>query len=511
MQENKSNKKKIIFITLGIIVLLIAGAVGAYFMLKPKTLPADDIRPIISAMVKESKKELGGDVLSNAVADELRCALSKDAEVNYHKATQEVRISYLDIDALTADLAPEMQAKIANYVENAFDPADVYNADGSYNSKLIDNAYSSVIMARLRDIGSYVRSDYLTLDLKYSGKQWHIVDDTALREALTVKLEEKPGCAEAAGKLEYVPFHYMLNSWTGPAPLPNQASYHETTDPAEVAALFDTRPAKYLINGQKTDFTADTEIAPGTVIHYYLDETIFAITWQEEEHGALATFSEIFLGDASQLRRKIAGDIFACYEFYPPSALAAQSNAVVAVSGDYYDVVDTVHGIYAYDGKARWCNLHEGQTCFFTDKGDMLFAFENQFSSDYEVQKFMDDNGCMFSVSYGPVIVKDGVDVTPQNYMLGEINATYARACIGQMGKLHYLAMTLNVYNPDYPEYVTVKQAAESMLAHGCTQAYNLNGGQNATIVMNNKVINPVQFGYEREMSDIFYFSTALK
>ena len=181
------------------------------------------------------------------------------------------------------------------------------------------------------------------------------------------------------------------------------------------------------------------------------------------------------------------------------------------MSGDYYDIPNTVHGIYAYDGKARWCNLSEGQTCFFSADGDMVFTYENQFSSEYAVQKFMDDNKLMFSVSYGPVLIQDGVDVTPQDYYLGDINGTFARACIGQLGKLHYLAMTLNVLTPDYPNYVTVKQAAETMLSHGCKQAYNLHGAHNATIVMDDRLMNPVQFGYERYMSDIIYFATAIE
>jgi hypothetical protein len=41
----------------------------------------------------------------------------------------------------------------------------------------------------------------------------------------------------------------------------------------------------------------------------------------------------------------------------------------------------------------------------------------------------------------------------------------------------------------------------------GCTMAYNLDGGQSATIVMNDEVKNYV---YERRISDIIYFATAL-
>ena len=504
-------KKRIIIIISAVLAVLIIAAVGTYFALKPRTAPAADIQSEINSLVQSAKKSAGNDIISHSATGELKCALSGDAQVKYRRATQEVSVASLDLDALTSGIASEMQEKLAEYVENAYELSDVYDENGNYLPRVLDNAYSSVIMSRLRDSASFLKTQALTLELIYSGGKWHIADTSALKAALQITVDGKPGYDEALGELAYVPFHYILDDWTSPGPEPDPACYGETSDPAVVAALLETDTARYLIKGQKTDWSADLVFLPGSTISYYLDDSILAITWQEEEHGAVGTFSEVFINDGSQLRRKLAGDIFACYEFYPPTTLAAEANAVVAVSGDYYDIPNTVHGIYAYDGKARWCNLSEGQTCFFSADGDMVFTYENQFSSEYAVQKFMDDNKLMFSVSYGPVLIQDGVDVTPQDYYLGDINGTFARACIGQLGKLHYLAMTLNVLTPDYPNYVTVKQAAESMLSHGCTQAYNLHGAHNATIVMDDRLMNPVQFGYERYMSDIIYFATAIE
>ena len=41
-------------------------------------------------------------------------------------------------------------------------------------------------------------------------------------------------------------------------------------------------------------------------------------------------------------------------------------------------------------------------------------------------------------------------------------------------------------------------------------EAYTLDGGQTAVITMNDRRINAVQFGYERMISDIIYFATAV-
>lgn len=159
---------------------------------------------------------------------------------------------------------------------------------------------------------------------------------------------------------------------------------------------------------------------------------------------------------------------------------------------------DRRYGLYAYDSKLMRSCLTAGQACLFTDSGDMLFTYENQFKTEAEAQAYLDENNVMFSLSFGPVMVEKGVDVTPYDYPLGEVRDTYARCAIGQLGKLHYLAMTINCQSPDYYVYVTLRQAADSMIAHGCYNAYTLDGGQTGSIILGNELINPVQFGVER-------------
>ena len=48
------------------------------------------------------------------------------------------------------------------------------------------------------------------------------------------------------------------------------------------------------------------------------------------------------------------------------------------------------------------------------------------------------------------------------------------------------------------------------MVARGCFKAYTLDGGQTCCTIVNGELISPVQFGYERETSDIIYFATSV-
>jgi exopolysaccharide biosynthesis protein len=117
----------------------------------------------------------------------------------------------------------------------------------------------------------------------------------------------------------------------------------------------------------------------------------------------------------------------------------------------------------------------------------------------------------LFSLGFGPVLIDDGVDVTPEEYPWGEVNDTYARSALGELEPLHYLTMNMNCAEPGTPYYnlATLRQAADAMVARGCRKAYALDGGQTATTVFGGSLINPVQFGWEKEISDIIYFASA--
>ncbi len=122
------------------------------------------------------------------------------------------------------------------------------------------------------------------------------------------------------------------------------------------------------------------------------------------------------------------------------------------------------------------------------------------------------ENDVLFSVAFGPVLIDNGVDVTPNAYPWGEIDDTYARSALGLLGEHHYLTMNINCDRPGtaYYNLATLRQAADAMLARGCIKAYTLDGGQTATTAFHGELINPVQFGWEKPISDVIYFATAV-
>ena len=62
----------------------------------------------------------------------------------------------------------------------------------------------------------------------------------------------------------------------------------------------------------------------------------------------------------------------------------------------------------------------------------------------------------------------------------------------------------------DYLLTPTLRRFAENLQSRGIQKAYALDGGQTAVIAMDGELINAVLFGYQRKISDIIYFATAI-
>ena len=72
---------------------------------------------------------------------------------------------------------------------------------------------------------------------------------------------------------------YWIEEGALVAPEPNQALFGRTDDPAVMAEVL--HDARWLLEGQNTYFQPDQQLYEDSIVRYYLDDSIFAITWQE--------------------------------------------------------------------------------------------------------------------------------------------------------------------------------------------------------------------------------------
>ncbi|MBO4939023.1 MAG: phosphodiester glycosidase family protein [Oscillospiraceae bacterium] len=289
-------------------------------------------------------------------------------------------------------------------------------------------------------------------------------------------------------------------------PVANAANYGETTDPTSLQWLIDE--AQQILDGQELTFSTDVAIYPGSKVTYYLDESIFAVTWKAVYYDFVYTMCEVKVAHPSQVRRYIAEGTYGSDYLYTPTTMASSVNAVAAMSGDYYRGRN--YGIVVYDGTVHQVSYgNQVDTCYVDYDGDFHFTYRGEILDKEAAQKYVDDNHISFSLAFGPILVDNGVRCEHDSYALGEVNDGYPRAAICQKDKLHYILVTANWEGPYYksPNIHTFASVIETFQVQ---KAYTLDGGQTGAIAMDGKLMNPTLRGEQRRISDIVYFATAV-
>lgn len=302
------------------------------------------------------------------------------------------------------------------------------------------------------------------------------------------------------------------------APKPDPLGYGMTYDPEVVLEVIEKAKASGLLEGQDVLFSKDVEFYKDTPIRYYCDETLLVICWKELMDGRVCSCCEVKMADASQFRRKISEDTYGSPVKAYATELAGQTNAVAAMNADLYlqrDLGITVYnrevyrfGEWIYTGRYNQYNAVDN--LLIDAGGNFNFLPMGTQTTKEDVQKYVDENDILFSVAFGPILVRDGELQQYDWYPVGEIEKEYSRAGLAQCDDCHYFYMTVSNSEFEYTPLCTINQFAELMFRKGVKNAYALDGGQTAELVFDGEPYNHIDYGAERSVSDIIYFASAL-
>lgn len=299
---------------------------------------------------------------------------------------------------------------------------------------------------------------------------------------------------------------FWIPDSAGIAPKPNESCYGQADDPASLQWLLDK--ASVILDGQELEFSTETEIFPGSTITYYLDESIFVITWQEVYEKYCYTFSEVKISHPSQFRRYLAGNEYDSDYSHSVSRMCNMTNAVLASSADFYRGRN--HGIIVYQGEVKRTDHSDlVDTCFVDMDGNLILVPAGEIMGMEAAQKFVDENNIDFSLAFGPILINNGLRCDPDMYYLGEINKEYPRGALCQKDDLHYILVFCNRKTGNYAKSPTIRTFTNRIEALNCRTAYTLDGGKTGTVSMRGKHLNSLNDS-ERWISDIIYFATAI-
>ena len=320
------------------------------------------------------------------------------------------------------------------------------------------------------------------------------------------------------------------------APEPDPAGFGKVpvANAAEIENVIQrARDSGLLGADERVIFDPSVEFNTGSYyedIQYYIDDTLLVICWKEIIDGNTCTFCEAKVQDASQMRRKLAGDMFGSDVQEYTTSMHESTNAVVSMNADYYRFRDM--GIVVYDrqlyrfNESEYCwrngiqlQKYNCEDTLLVDKnGDFSFFHMYEQTSPEEMERTIAENDILFSIAFGPVLVENGQlnsspDFIEQWYPVGEVNTGYSRAGIGQVDKLHYLYMSLN-HSDEKQARWTVSEFGQHFFEKGVLNAYNLDGGQTSEIVFQGgsayNHVDHVNGTNSRQVSDMIYFASAL-
>ena len=238
----------------------------------------------------------------------------------------------------------------------------------------------------------------------------------------------------------------------------------------------------------------------------YQDDSI-TVTMESREVGdSMFHVAKVKIADPSQLRTALAGP-YGTKKTNKTSSMAIDNHAVVAMNGDYYN--NREGGFIARQGEVFRKKPSRNLDMLVIDsKAD----FHVLVQSDPEklTALFKDtQNPIMQSFTFGPALIVDGaIQPLPESYPFN-IRRPEPRGAIGQIGPLEYVMVVVDGRTDDSPG-VTVETLASFMAELGCIQAFNLDGGNSATMIFNNAYYSRKTDNSERSVSDIIYFASAV-
>ncbi|MBE5775922.1 MAG: phosphodiester glycosidase family protein [Clostridiales bacterium] len=290
--------------------------------------------------------------------------------------------------------------------------------------------------------------------------------------------------------------------------LPSACAEEVTEENAEEAAVLPDE--KYAL---PVDFSAGMELNPAAYTENgYQDDSISVQMETREVDGVKWRIAYVQIKHPSQLRTAAAGKLTSSKTALP-SSMAKAKNAVVAINADYF----------SNDPEKTRFEFRQGEQItknrgnkFTNNIKDVLVIDANgdfhtfiTFPKETYEALMASDIQIVNAFMFGPTLVHEGETVEISEEYGYNPTGNEPRTAIGQTGPLSYVLVVAEG-RTDESEGVTQQELADFMFELGCVEAFNLDGGNSATMVYKGELYMDKAASSERAQSDIIYFASAV-
>ncbi len=258
----------------------------------------------------------------------------------------------------------------------------------------------------------------------------------------------------------------------------------------------------------------------------YQDQSISVEVETREIDGITVNIAFVRIADPSQLRTAVAGDV-QNKRVDNLETIAAGVNPVIAMNGDLYTQLPEKKTFEVRMGeKIRMKTNNVKDILVIDDLGDfhLFIRSEGLHKNDqpYYLSQVKEEGRKITNVfTFGPALVRDGklIDQKTNSEYSYAPNYKNPRSAIGQTGKLSYVIVVVSGVRGTKEGGATFAELAQIMYDLGCIQAYNLDGGNTAQMIMFGPEGKNGELKYnfsgdltagDRGIKDIIYFATAV-
>lgn len=253
------------------------------------------------------------------------------------------------------------------------------------------------------------------------------------------------------------------------------------------------------------DFTAGPVANPNAFTEDGYEDASLSVRMERIwVNDARFNVARVTIADPSQLRTALSCD-YGKKRTAKISTMAKSVNAVVAIGGDYY--MDRTKGYIVRQGNVYRTKLFKTLDILLIDQNADFHIIQ---ANDEEALSALLESGVqpINVFNFGPALVVDGVQQAISRSYDFNPAGKEPRCAIGQTGPLEYLLVVVDGRNAADSAGCTIETLAQFMADQGCTQAYALDGGNSALMVLGDKNYSSKSLSAERDVSDIIYFAT---
>ena len=242
--------------------------------------------------------------------------------------------------------------------------------------------------------------------------------------------------------------------------------------------------------------------AKGESTWHYEDDSIIVDIERTKYLESTCFVATVQIADASQLRTETGAQEWNHNRTVDGVIIAQRSNAVVAINGDYPNYQPT--GYLIRNGQVYRQKADPNRDILIIDEfGDFHIL---PYATNKMIEAW-DGPEIIHAFNFGPGLIIDRTLGKNLRVYFNGADLLRQRVAIGQSGHLsYYLFVTEG--RSDGSRGLTLKEFQDFVSQYPVLNCYNLDGGNSAYLIINNKRINAVDFKDVRNINDIVYFAT---